>query len=129
VAAPLASYIPLATLAAVLATVAWNMAEKYEFATLLRASRGDAVVLLATFLLTVFRDLTEGIVVGFAIGTLLFMHRMAYAVQVESVRPAIVLEKHDSSTTLFARKGCVESTPVSRIATVVPVPSYPAVHA
>ena len=65
VAAPLARYIPLAALAAVLAVVAWNMAEKHEFATLLRASRGDAVVLLATFLLVVFRDLTEGIVVGF----------------------------------------------------------------
>ncbi len=59
VAAPLASYIPLAALAGVLAVVAWNMVEKHAFATLLRASRGDAIVLLATFLLTVFRDLTE----------------------------------------------------------------------
>ena len=83
VAAPLASYIPLSALAAVLAVVAWNMAEKHEFATLLRASRGDAVVLLATFLLVVFRDLTEGIVVGFGIGALLFLHRMAQAVEIE----------------------------------------------
>jgi SulP family sulfate permease len=66
-AAPLASYIPLAALAGVLATVAWNMAEKHAFATLLRASRGDAVVVLTTFLLTIFRDLTEGIVAGFSI--------------------------------------------------------------
>ena len=87
VAAPLASYIPLAALAAVLAVVAWNMAEKHEFATLIRASRGDAVVLLATFLLVVFRDLTEGILVGFGIGALLFLHRMAQAVEVE--RPLI----------------------------------------
>ena len=63
-----------------LAVVAWNMAEKHEFATLLRASRGDAVVLLATFLLTIFRDLTEGIVVGFALGGLVFLRRMAEAV-------------------------------------------------
>ncbi|MCB1475941.1 MAG: STAS domain-containing protein [Rhodobiaceae bacterium] len=77
VAAPLAAYVPLAALAGVLAVVAWNMAEKHEFATLLRASKGDALVLLATFLLTVFRDLTEGIVVGFTIGALLFIHRMA----------------------------------------------------
>ncbi len=82
VAAPLASYIPLAALAGVLAVVAWNMAEKHQFATLLRASRGDAVVLLATFLLVVFRDLTEGIVVGFGVGALLFLHRMAQAVEV-----------------------------------------------
>jgi SulP family sulfate permease len=67
-AAPLAAHIPLAALAGVLGVVAWNMAEKHEFATLLRASRGDAVVLLATFLLVTFRDLTEGILVGFGLG-------------------------------------------------------------
>lgn len=87
-AAPLARYIPLAALAAVLAVVAWNMAEKHEFLTLLRASRGDAVVLLATFALVVFRDLTEGILVGFGIGALLFLHRMAQAVTVELPEPA-----------------------------------------
>jgi sulfate permease, SulP family len=87
VAAPFASYIPLAALAAVLAAVAWNMAEKHQFATLLRASRGDAVVLLATFALVVFRDLTTGILVGFGVGTLLFLHRMAQAVEIESARP------------------------------------------
>ena len=68
VAAPLASYIPLAALAGVLAVVAWNMAEKARSRRLLRASRGDAVVLLVTFLLVIFRDLTEGILVGFGIG-------------------------------------------------------------
>lgn len=82
VAAPLASYIPLAALAGVLATVAWNMAEKGAFVTLLRA-RGDAVVLLATFGLTLFRDLTEGIVVGFALAALLFLHRMSQSVAVQ----------------------------------------------
>jgi SulP family sulfate permease len=87
VAAPLAAYIPLAALAAVLGAVAWNMAEKHQFATLLRASRGDAVILLVTFLLVVFRDLTEGILAGFGLGTLLFMHRMAQTVEVESGKP------------------------------------------
>ena len=90
-AAPVASYIPLAALAAVLAVVAWNMAEKHEFATLVRASRGDAVVLLATFLLVVFRDLTEGILVGFGLGALLFLHRMAQSVQVDNA-PSLVQE-------------------------------------
>jgi SulP family sulfate permease len=88
VAAPLASYIPLAALAGVLAVVAWNMVEKHEFVTLLRASWGDALVLLATFLLVVFRDLTEGILVGFMIGVLLFLHRMAQTVEVENFLPA-----------------------------------------
>jgi SulP family sulfate permease len=83
VAAPLLGFIPLASLAAVLAVVAWNMAEKHAFAILLRASRGDAAVLLATFLLVVFRDLTEGILVGFGLGVLLFLHRMAETVSVD----------------------------------------------
>jgi SulP family sulfate permease len=90
VAAPLASFIPLATLAAVLCTVAWNMAEKHQFVTLLRASFGDAMVLMATFLLVVFRDLTQGILVGFGLGVLLFLHRMAKAVEVE--RPGFTVE-------------------------------------
>ncbi len=99
VAAPLASFIPLASLASVLAVVAWNMAEKHEFAALLRASPGDALVLLSTFLLTIFRDLTEGILVGFGLGTLLFMHRMAHAVEVESVRPVAEDDVPDAAAT------------------------------
>ena len=82
-AAPLAAYIPLAALAGLLATVAWNMAEKHAVVTLLRASRGDAVVLLATLLLTVFHDLMQGIVVGFALSALLFVHRMSQAIGVQ----------------------------------------------
>jgi SulP family sulfate permease len=59
------------------------MAEKHQFGTLIRASIGDAVVLLATVGLLVFRDLTEGILVGFGLGALLFLPRMAQAVQVD----------------------------------------------
>ena len=84
IAAPVASYIPLAALAAVLATVAWNMAERSQIALILRHDRGEAAVLLATFLLTVFRDLTEGIAVGVTLGAILFMHRMAQLVEVTS---------------------------------------------
>jgi SulP family sulfate permease len=89
IAAPLASYIPLAALASVLVIVAWNMAEKHEFALLIRSSRGDATVLLATFLLTVFRDLTEGILVGFALGAVLFIHRMAEMTGIEADTPLV----------------------------------------
>jgi SulP family sulfate permease len=83
VAAPLAGFIPLAALGAVLAVVAWNMAEKDEFLGLLRSSRGDATVLLATFLLTIFVDLTTAIGVGVTLGAFLFLDRMAEAVEVE----------------------------------------------
>jgi SulP family sulfate permease len=89
IAAPLASYIPLAALASVLVVVAWNMAEKQEFATLIRSSRGDATVLLATFLLTIFRDLTEGILVGFALGAVLFINRMAQMTGIEAAAPLV----------------------------------------
>ncbi|HET6629543.1 MAG TPA: SulP family inorganic anion transporter [Woeseiaceae bacterium] len=94
-AAPLAAYIPLAALAGVLVVVAWNMAERHQFATLIRASRGDAIVLLITFLLVIFRDLTEGILLGFAAGALLFLHRMAQAAVVEQAKPMIEEDKAD----------------------------------
>lgn len=81
--APLVGYIPLAGLGAVLAVVAWNMAEKEEFWSLIRTSRGDAAVLLATFGLTIFVDLITGITVGVVMGALLFLHRMAESVEVE----------------------------------------------
>ena len=84
IAAPLAAYIPLAALAGVLAVVAWGMAERHEFAALLRSSRGDAIVVSVTFLLVVFRDLTEGIVVGFALAGLVFIKRMS---ETAAVRP------------------------------------------
>jgi len=63
IAAPLASFTPLAALAGVLVVVAWNMAEKAEFVRLLRDWR-TAAVLLATFGLTLVRDLTSGILAG-----------------------------------------------------------------
>lgn len=97
VAAPLASFIPLATLASVLAVVAWNMVERNEFATLIRASWGDAAVLLVTFLLTVFRDLTEGIVVGFALGSVLFIHRMAQTTDIETRAPLAAGDQPDGA--------------------------------
>ena len=56
------------------------------------------VVLLATFLLVVFRDLTEGIVVGFALGALLFMHRMAKSIAVEADVPLVEDDVADTPT-------------------------------
>lgn len=64
VAAPLASFVPLSALAGVLVVVSWNMAEKEEFLRLLRDWRGGGLILIATFGLTLVRDLTTGIVAG-----------------------------------------------------------------
>jgi SulP family sulfate permease len=83
-AAPLLGFVPLSGLAAVLIVVACNMIERHEIAILLRASRGDAAVLVATFLITVFVDLATGIVVGFGLGALLLLHRLAQSVEVRA---------------------------------------------
>ncbi len=96
VAAPLASFIPLAALAGVLAVVAWNMVERHAFATLLRASWGDAMVLLVTFGLTIFRDLTEGILAGLVLGVMLFIHRMSEAISVETDSSFVAGDRADS---------------------------------
>ncbi len=97
IAAPLAGYIPLASLAGILAVVAWNMIEKHAFATLVRTSRGDAAVLLTTLGLTIFRDLTEAIVVGFALGALLFIYRMSKATAIEAHAPLVVEDRADTT--------------------------------
>jgi SulP family sulfate permease len=70
VAAPLASFIPLAALAGVLVVVCWNMVEKPEFVRLLQHWR-LALVLLTTFGLTLVKDLTFGIVAGCLVAALL----------------------------------------------------------
>ncbi|WP_411818077.1 SulP family inorganic anion transporter [Hyphococcus sp. DH-69] len=95
VAAPLASFIPLASLAGVLVMVAWNMIEKEAFVSLLKASRGDLVVLLTTLGLTIFRDLTEAIVIGFALGSVMFIHRMSNATTVAAHIPLVPDDQAD----------------------------------
>ncbi len=81
VAAPLVGLIPLAALAAMLAVVSWNMTEKREFWTMLRACSGDTTILLATFLLTIFANLLSGIVAGVAISVALYLYRKRLAAQ------------------------------------------------
>ena len=69
IAAPLASFVPLAALAGVLVVVCWNMAEKREFWRLLGYSR-EMTVLIATFSFTLLKDLTYGIIMGCALAAL-----------------------------------------------------------
>ncbi|HRJ49666.1 MAG TPA: SulP family inorganic anion transporter [Phycisphaerales bacterium] len=85
-AASLAKLVPLPALAAVLVVVALNIAQVGEFRSLLRAPRHDVIVLLATFLLTVFTDLTIGVGVGVVLASVLFMKRMADAAADPRVR-------------------------------------------
>ena len=82
---PLASLIPMTTLAAVLLVVAWNMADWTSFFHLCKtAPKSDVIVLVATFFLTVFFDLVVAIEVGVVLAALLFMKRMAETADVTS---------------------------------------------
>ena len=90
VAAPLAKFIPLATLAAVLFVVAYNMGEWREIGTILRLSRADIAVWAATFGLTVFADLTVAVEVGMSLAALLYIYRVSQTTTVAMVTPEYI---------------------------------------
>ena len=80
-----AALIPMATLAAVLLVVSYNMCEWREFVHLLKSPRGDVAVLLATFLLTVFIDLTTAIQVGILLAAFFFLQKMSTETRVDLI--------------------------------------------
>jgi SulP family sulfate permease len=92
VAAPLARFVPLATLAAVLFVVAYNMGEWKEIGVILRLSGADKAVWAATFFLTVFADLTVAVEVGIALAALLYIYRIAQTTTVEPVTAEYIKE-------------------------------------
>jgi sulfate permease, SulP family len=82
--APVLGYLPMASLAALLLLVAWNMSEVKHFAHALRvAPKSDVAVLLLCFGLTVIFDMVVSVTVGVVLAALLFMRRMA---EVSNVR-------------------------------------------
>ena len=84
--APLLGYLPMASLAALLLLVAWNMSEKEHFVHMLKvAPRADVLVLLACFGLTVAFDMVIAVTFGVVLSSLLFMKRMAEVSQVRLV--------------------------------------------
>ncbi len=84
--APLLGYLPMASMAALLLLVAWNMGEAKHFLNTLRsATRSDVLVLLTCFLLTVVFDMVVSVTVGVMLAALLFMARMADVANVRSV--------------------------------------------
>ncbi len=100
-AAPLARYIPLATLAAVLFVVAYNMGEWREIGTIVRLAKADIAVWAATFALTVLADLTVAVEVGMVLAALLYVYRISQTTTVAAVtdqyirdgRPHILQDK------------------------------------
>ena len=83
VAAPLAAYVPLATLSAIVMVVAINMGEWHEFAELRRYSNNYRVILLATFFVTVLFDLTIAVELGMVLACLFFIYRMSELTRIE----------------------------------------------
>jgi len=86
--APLLGTLPMASLAALLLLVAWNMSEHGHFVRLLRvAPRSDVLVLLSCFVLTVVFDMVVAVTAGILLASLLFMRRMADVSGVTLVGP------------------------------------------
>jgi len=94
--APYAVHIPLATLAAILVLVAWNMAEIDHFRHLLTAPKSDIAVLLVSFGLTVFADLTVAVGGGLVLASLLFIKRISSMTNLNALRDEIS-ESHEFS--------------------------------
>ncbi|WP_243186667.1 SulP family inorganic anion transporter [Clostridium intestinale] len=82
---PYVKLIPMASLAAILVMVSYNMGEWDAFKNLLKAPKSDSLIFIVTFLLTVFFDLVFAIGVGVVLSSLLFMRRMAEFTSVKSI--------------------------------------------
>jgi sulfate permease, SulP family len=93
-AAPLAKFIPLAVLAAILMVVSYNMGEWREIPQMLKLSKADISVWLATFALTVFADLTIAVEFGMILAALMFIRKVALTTTVSRVTPDYVLDGH-----------------------------------
>jgi len=89
-AAPLARFIPMPILAAILLMVSWNMGEWHEIPKLLRLTRTDVAVWAVTFGLTVFADLTIAVEVGMVLAALTFIRRVATTTSIASVTPDFI---------------------------------------
>lgn len=85
--APYASHIPLASMAPILMVVAWNMSERKSFVHVLKTKTSDSLVLVITFLLTVFTNLTIAVEIGLILAVLLFVKRMSDMLMVAKVLP------------------------------------------
>ena len=97
----LIAHIPLATLAAVLVIVAWNMSEIDHIRHFMRAPVGERVILILTFALTVLVDLTVAIGVGVVLAAVMFMHQMAV---VSALRHKVSIDDQDDTASDTAGK-------------------------
>ncbi len=89
------SCIPMVTLAAILAVIAYNMSEWRHFARLFKSPKSDVAVLLATFFLTVFVDLVTAIEVGIILASFLFLNKLVKSSKLRYLKEALKDEEED----------------------------------
>ncbi len=111
----LAKLIPMATLAAILVIVAYNMSEWRSFKSLLKSPRSDVVVLLTTFLLTVIFDLTIAIQIGMILAVILFMRRMAMVTNVGVITRELADEEESYDPNSINRREVPKSVEVFEV--------------
>ena len=111
----MASLIPMATLAAILVMVAYNMSEWRAFRQLLKAPKSDIIVLLTTFFLTVIFDLTLALEIGIILSVLLFMKRMAEVSNINILTRELADEEEKPDTNSIDRKQIPEGVEVFEI--------------
>jgi sulfate permease, SulP family len=102
--APFASNIPLASMAPVLMIVAWNMSERKQFIHILKTKTSDSIIVVITFLLTVFTNLTFAVEVGIVLAAILFVKRMSDLHTVVKVLPD-PFNKTNKVSSHFVREG------------------------
>ena len=95
--APFASSIPLASMAPILMVVAWNMSERHVFMYVLKTRTGDSLILMVTFLLTIFVDLTAAVQVGLGLAIVLFTKRMSENLVTAKALPNLKNKKVETS--------------------------------
>ncbi|MBA2862859.1 SulP family inorganic anion transporter [Methanococcus maripaludis] len=105
---PLILKIPLATLSAILVVVAWNMAEVKHFKSILfKSPKRDRLVLLVTFLLTVFVNLNTAIQIGMLLAVIVFMQRLIEVSEVSNLK-TVPQDEDPDSITLKDVPPCIE---------------------
>nr|WP_272507488.1 sulfate permease [Clostridium aestuarii] len=102
---PYVKLIPMASLAAILIVVSYNMGEWEAFKKIVKAPKSDAVVFLSTFLLTIFLDLVVAIGIGVVLSSFLFMRRMA---EVTNVTYDLDARENDECAKILENKSILE---------------------
>lgn len=126
IAAPLAATIPLASLAAILLYVAFNMGEWHEFARLRRFTLSYRVLMIATFLLTVIIDLTVAVEVGLVLACVFFIIRIANLTQIERIEPGVLPEPLPEGTAAYSVYGSLFFGAVGKMEALIDSGAMPA---